>query len=340
MARDRALWRQRLRARPSRLGPLREGRARPRTGAGRSISLHAQTPRSSGRLGFSARQAVPAVPLEGVPVPRRDHTLGMRPGPGAGGTRRGAGQGAAAFPGRSGRQPAATSSARVCVAAVGAVVRRGRSAVRRRTDRADRPRVEWAVAWLESGAEPALASFCNTIPTPQGGTHETGFRNALLKGLRNVGRAARSNKRAAQVTAEDLLGAVAAKLSAFIREPQFQGQTKEKLTNTEATRLVETALRDRFDHWLAGHPAQADALLAAIIERAEDRHAVASAEQGHATQERHPPPAPARQAHRLHARERGRNRDLPRRGRQRRRLGQAGAQPRNPGGAAACAARS
>ncbi|NPD65370.1 DNA topoisomerase IV subunit B [Lichenicola cladoniae] len=136
-------------------------------------------------------------------------------------------------------------------------------------DGAQTGRVEWALAWLESG-EAALASFCNTIPTPLGGTHETGFRNALIKGLRNWGEQ-RSNKRAQQVTAEDLLGAVAAKLSAFIREPQFQGQTKEKLTNVEATRLVETALRDRFDHWLAGHPAQADALLAAIIERAEER---------------------------------------------------------------------
>ncbi|MGI4748888.1 MAG: ATP-binding protein, partial [Janthinobacterium lividum] len=136
-------------------------------------------------------------------------------------------------------------------------------------DGAQTGRVEWALAWLESG-ESALASFCNTIPTPMGGTHETGFRNALIKGLRNWGEQ-RSNKRAQQVTAEDLLGAVAAKLSAFIREPQFQGQTKEKLTNSEATRLVETALRDRFDHWLAGHPAQADALLAAIIERAEER---------------------------------------------------------------------
>ncbi len=130
-------------------------------------------------------------------------------------------------------------------------------------------RMEWAVAWLEAG-EGSLASFCNTVPTPQGGTHEAGFRNALLKGLRSWGEQ-RANKRAAQVTIEDLLGAVAAKLSAFIRDPQFQGQTKEKLTSNEATRLVETALRDRFDHWLAGHPAQADALLAAIIERAEDR---------------------------------------------------------------------
>ena len=130
-------------------------------------------------------------------------------------------------------------------------------------------RVEWAVAWLLSG-EAALASYCNTIPTPQGGTHETGFRNALLKGLRAWGEQ-RANKRAGQVTVDDLLGAVAAKLSVFIREPQFQGQTKERLASAEATRLVETALRDRFDHWLAGHPAQADALLAAIVERAEDR---------------------------------------------------------------------
>ena len=130
-------------------------------------------------------------------------------------------------------------------------------------------RLEWAIAWLASG-EAALASFCNTIPTPQGGTHEAGFRNALLRGLRAWGEH-RHNRRALQVTAEDLFGAVAAKLSVFIREPQFQGQTKEKLTSNEATRLVETALRDRFDHWLSGHPAQADNLLAFIIDRAEER---------------------------------------------------------------------
>jgi topoisomerase-4 subunit B len=130
-------------------------------------------------------------------------------------------------------------------------------------------KVEWAVVWLESaGGE--LSSYCNTVPTPQGGTHEAGFRAALLKGLRQWGEQ-RSNKRATQITAEDVLGATAAKLSAFLRDPQFQGQTKEKLTNADATKLVESTLRDRFDHWLAGHPAQADNLLAFIIERAEDR---------------------------------------------------------------------
>ena len=130
-------------------------------------------------------------------------------------------------------------------------------------------RLEWAAVWLEAG-EPFLHSYCNTVPTPQGGTHETGFRNALLKGFRTWGEH-RGNRRAAQVTAEDVLGAMAAKFSLFIREPQFQGQTKEKLTSPEATKLVEQALNDRFEHFLAGDPTQADNLLAFLIERAEDR---------------------------------------------------------------------
>jgi topoisomerase-4 subunit B len=130
-------------------------------------------------------------------------------------------------------------------------------------------RLEWAIAWLDEG-EGFLDSYCNTVPTPLGGTHETGFRSALVKGLRAWGEQ-RGNKRAAQITADDALDPIAAKLSLFIREPQFQGQTKEKLTNAEATRLTETALRDRFDHWLAADPASADNLLAFVIERAEER---------------------------------------------------------------------
>ena len=130
-------------------------------------------------------------------------------------------------------------------------------------------RVEWAVTWLED-SDGFLHSYCNTVPTAQGGTHETGLRAALMKGLRAWGEG-RSNRRAAIVTPEDMLGHMAAKLSAFVRDPQFQGQTKEKLTSPEAARLIEPALRDRFDHWLAGNPAQADNLLAYIIERAEER---------------------------------------------------------------------
>jgi topoisomerase-4 subunit B len=130
-------------------------------------------------------------------------------------------------------------------------------------------KVEWAVVWLEQG-DGFLHSYCNTVPTAQGGTHEAGFRGALVKGLRAWGEQ-RGNKRAAQITADDVLDPVAAKLSLFLRDPQFQGQTKEKLTSAEAARLTETALRDRFDHFLAGDPASADNLLSFVIERAEDR---------------------------------------------------------------------
>ena len=130
-------------------------------------------------------------------------------------------------------------------------------------------RAEWAVTWLEN-ADGFLHSYCNTVPTPLGGTHEAGFRAALLKGIRAWGEQ-RNNKRATQITGEDVTGSMAGKLSAFVRDPQFQGQTKEKLTSADATRLVETAMRDRFDHWLGGNPTQADNLLTALIERAEER---------------------------------------------------------------------
>ena len=130
-------------------------------------------------------------------------------------------------------------------------------------------RLEWACAWLDHG-EATLDSYCNTVPTPQGGTHEAGFRAALFKGMRAWAEQ-RGNKRGAAIIGEDVTGGLAAKFSLFIREPQFQGQTKDKLTNTEATRLTEGSLRDRFDHFLAGDPAGADNLLAFIIDRAEER---------------------------------------------------------------------
>jgi topoisomerase-4 subunit B len=130
-------------------------------------------------------------------------------------------------------------------------------------------RAEWALTWLEQG-EGFLNTYANTIPTPQGGTHEAGLRAALVKGLRAYGEL-KKDRRAATVTAEDLLGGMAGMLSVFIREPQFQGQTKDRLTSPEAARLVETALRDHFDHWLAGDPTTADNLLAWAVERAEER---------------------------------------------------------------------
>jgi topoisomerase-4 subunit B len=130
-------------------------------------------------------------------------------------------------------------------------------------------RVEWAVTWMERG-DGFVHTYANTIPTPQGGTHEAGLRSALVKGLRAYGEL-KKEKRAGNVTAEDIFGGLAGMLSVFVRDPQFQGQTKDKLTSPEAAKLVEAGLRDHFDHWLAGDPATADNLLAFAIERAEER---------------------------------------------------------------------
>ncbi len=134
----------------------------------------------------------------------------------------------------------------------------------------DMGQVEWAVAWTDDDEDGFVNTYCNTIPTPEGGTHEAGFRNALTRGLRSYGDMA-NNKKAAQITAEDVMGGASVLVSLFIRDPQFQGQTKEKLASAEATRLVENAVKDHFDHWLSGDKASAAALLTKLIERAEDR---------------------------------------------------------------------
>ncbi|MFN3076845.1 MAG: DNA topoisomerase IV subunit B [Alphaproteobacteria bacterium] len=133
----------------------------------------------------------------------------------------------------------------------------------------DMGRVEWAVAW-PLDEEGFFNSYCNTIPTPEGGTHEAGLRNALTRSLRSYGEMV-GNRKAASITAEDVAGGACVMLSLFIREPQFQGQTKERLAMSEATRLVETAVKDPFDHWLSGDTDAARALLEFVIERAEDR---------------------------------------------------------------------
>jgi len=129
--------------------------------------------------------------------------------------------------------------------------------------------VEWAVCWV-ADEDGFLNSYCNTIPTPEGGTHENGFRSALSKALRDFGERI-GNRRAAQITADDVLGTAAAMLSVFIREPEFQGQTKDRLATQEATRIVESTVRDAFDHWLADSPQQASKLLEWAVDQAEDR---------------------------------------------------------------------
>ena len=132
-------------------------------------------------------------------------------------------------------------------------------------------RVEWAIAWPED-EEPYSGYYCNTVPTPQGGSHEQALRAAMIRALRSFGELTGQNqKKMGQVTADDLLSSACVLLSLFIPDPQFQGQTKDKLLAPAAGKLVEQALKDRFDHWLSGHPDAGRALLDYVINRADER---------------------------------------------------------------------
>ncbi len=130
-------------------------------------------------------------------------------------------------------------------------------------------KVDWAINWTPS-RDGFIQSYCNTVPTPEGGTHEAGFWAAVLKGIRAYGELI-SNKKAAQITREDLLTGGCALVSCFIREPEFVGQTKDRLATTEAARLVEGAVRDHFDNWLAADTKSAGAILDFLVLRAEER---------------------------------------------------------------------
>ncbi|CAG0903922.1 unnamed protein product [Cyprideis torosa] len=130
-------------------------------------------------------------------------------------------------------------------------------------------KVEFAIAWPQRG-EGFMHSYCNTVPTPFGGAHEQGLRSALLRGLKAYGEMI-GNKKAGIITSEDILGDATALLSVFIRDPQFQGQTKDKLATAAATRWVDVAIKDYFDHWLTSDPSASKLLLEAIIDTAELR---------------------------------------------------------------------
>ena len=135
-------------------------------------------------------------------------------------------------------------------------------------------RVEWAVAWTPAGfgeADNLIRSYCNTVPTAGGGTHEAGLRAALTKGLRSYADITGMSKKAANITTDDVMSSIGALVSIFIKSPEFQGQTKDRLSNTEASKLVESAVRDPFDHWLASSPKDATKLLEWAIQNSEDR---------------------------------------------------------------------
>ncbi len=188
---------------------------------------------------------------------------------------------------------------------------------------------EWAVAWT-ADADGFLSSYCNTVPTQDGGTHESGMRSAMLRGLKDHAERVGQGKRAASIVSEDVMVGAAVMLSVFVREPEFQGQTKDRLATAEAQRIVEQAIKDPFDHWLSGNPLQANKLLDFVVERADERlrrRAEKEISRKTAVQEA----APARQARRLHQQRTGRLRTVHRRGRLGRRQRQAGARPQDPG---------
>ena len=134
----------------------------------------------------------------------------------------------------------------------------------------DGQKFEWAITWLGAGEDGFFHSYCNTVPTPSGGTHEAGFRQAITRALRSFGDLA-GNRKAAEITADDVFAGTVVMLSVFLRDPQFQGQTKDRLVSADATRQTETAARDRFEQWLAADAGRATFLLEAAIERAEER---------------------------------------------------------------------
>ncbi len=128
--------------------------------------------------------------------------------------------------------------------------------------------VEWAITWF--GDDGFVNSYCNTVPTGEGGTHEAGLRVTLTRSLKAYAELV-GNKKGAVITTDDVMTSAAAMISVFIREPEFVGQTKDKLATVEATRIVEAAIRDSFDHWLAASPAQSAKLLDWVVDRAEER---------------------------------------------------------------------
>jgi topoisomerase-4 subunit B len=128
--------------------------------------------------------------------------------------------------------------------------------------------VEWAIGWF--AGDGFVRSYCNTIPTAEGGSHEAGLRSVLLRGFKSYADLI-GNKRASVITSDDIMTSCGAMLSVFLREPEFVGQTKDRLASVEAVRVVENGIRDAFDHWLAASPTQASQLLDWVVERAEER---------------------------------------------------------------------
>ncbi len=137
----------------------------------------------------------------------------------------------------------------------------------------DKGKVECAITWFDPDTfehTGFLSSYCNTVPTVEGGTHENGFRSAITKSLKQFAEML-GNKKGSQITSDDVFAEAGAMLSIFYKNPEFQGQTKEKFSSSDATRLVENAIKDRFDHWLIADKNNGIALLDFVIEKSDER---------------------------------------------------------------------
>ncbi len=137
----------------------------------------------------------------------------------------------------------------------------------------DKGYIEWAITWIDPDTFERtgfLSSYCNTIPTTEGGTHEIGFKSAITKSLKQFADMI-GNKKGAQITTEDIFAEAGVLLSIFYKNPEFQGQTKEKFSSSDATRLVDNAVKDYFDHWLISDKGNGIALLDFVIEKSEER---------------------------------------------------------------------
>ena len=265
VARDRRLWRQRY----SRGVPRGAGRGlRPGAQPARHDAALSSGPGDLRRCRRSARRCCTGWRARRPICSAASRSAGACDPAAAAPGRRAAG-GAAAFSGRS-RRLSGGEPRRPRPVDAAAVHRPGRFPGRWPARQGTAGSVEWAVVWPEDEEDGFCHSYCNTIPTPEGGTHEAGLRNALLRGIRAYAELT-GNRRIAQATGDDVGSGAAMLLSVFLRDPQFQGQTKERLASAEATRLVENAVRDHFDHWLGADPATSRLLLDRIAERAEER---------------------------------------------------------------------
>ena len=211
-----------------------------------------------------ARPPVQARPLQGLSVRRGRNPLEMRGQPGQ--------------RGRSRPKPCSSSPAASPIISPNSSARANASPPSSSPGSQDFPkgeqieeqgRVEWAVAW-PLWSDGAYSWYCNTIPTPDGGTHEAGLRAALVKGVRAFADLV-GLKKAKDIAPEDVVTGSELMLSVFVRDPQFQSQTKDRLTRPEAARLVENAVRDHFDHFLADNMERGKALLGYVVERMEER---------------------------------------------------------------------